>query len=30
MPDLAMYLVIIVLSVFLLLRLFPKGERVED
>ena len=30
MPDLAMYLVIIVLSVFLLLRLFPKGERIED
>ena len=30
MPDLAMYLVIIGLSVFLLLRLFPKQERVED
>ena len=29
MPDLAMYLVIIGLSVFLLLRLFPKHERLE-
>jgi hypothetical protein len=30
MPDLAMYLVIIGLSVFLLLRMFPKKERVKD
>ena len=30
MPDLAMYLVIIGLSVFLLLRMFPKNERVKD
>jgi hypothetical protein len=30
MPDLAMYLVIIGLSLFLLLRLFPKQERIED
>jgi len=30
MPNLAMYLVIIGLSIFLLLRLFPKQERVED
>ena len=30
MPDLAMYLVIIGLSVFLLLRVFPKKERVKD
>ena len=30
MPDLAMYLVIIGLSIFLLLRLFPKQERIED
>ncbi|NOQ45320.1 MAG: hypothetical protein GQ559_01375, partial [Desulfobulbaceae bacterium] len=29
MPDLAMYLVIIGLSVFLLSRLFPKHERLE-
>ncbi len=30
MPDLGMYLVIIGLSVFLLLRMFPKKERVKD
>lgn len=30
MPYLAMYLVIIGLSVFLLLRMFPKRERVKD
>ncbi len=30
MPDLGMYLVIISLSVFLLLRMFPKKERVKD
>ena len=30
MPDLAMYLVIIGLSVFLWLRMFPKKERVKD
>ena len=30
MPNLAMYLVIIGLSIFLLLRLFPKQERVMD
>lgn len=30
MPDLALYLVIIGLSVFLWLRMFPKKERVKD
>ncbi len=30
MPDLAMYLIITVLSVFLLLRLFPKQEKIAD
>ncbi len=30
MPNLALYLVIIGLSVFLLLRLFPKKERIND
>ncbi len=30
MPDLGLYLVIISLSVFLLLRMFPKKERVKD
>jgi hypothetical protein len=30
MPNLALYLVIIGLSIFLLLRLFPKQERIED
>ncbi len=30
MPYLGMYLVIIVLSVFLLLRMFPKKERLKD
>lgn len=29
MPDLAMYLVIIGLSIFLLLRLFPRQDRIE-